>query len=327
MKNYTQLTLSQRYELERLLLEGISKSAIAIALNVHVSSIYKELKRNSDQRNNKYYASMAQRKAENRHKNKPKQKHFTESIQQDVIKLLEQDYSPEQIVGTLKKDQKPTVSHERIYQFIWLDKKNLGNYYKHLRNKGKRYRKRGAKKDSRGLISNRISINKRPEIVNDKQRVGDLEVDTIIGKDHKGAIVTINDRASGMLKMKYVPTRDANEVAKAIISQLEEWKPFIKTITSDNGKEFADHKTIAENLGIDFFFADPYHSWQRGANENLNGLIRQYFPKKTDFRNIKEQYINEITEKLNRRPRKRFNYENPITIFAEKVNEINFSHL
>ena len=327
MKNYSQLTLAQRYELERLLSNNLSKSEIAIELDVNPSSIYRELKRNSDHRDNRYYASLAQRKAEMRHTNKAKRVLFTPSIKQEVIELLKEDYSPEQIVGSLKKDNKASVSHERIYQFIWSDKKNKGHYYKHLRNRGKRYRKRGAKKDSRGLISNRIAISKRPKIVDKKSRLGDLEVDTIIGKNHKGAIVTINDRVSGMLKMEYVASREAKEVADVIINQLEDWKPFIKTITSDNGKEFADHQRIAEQLNIDFFFADPYHSWQRGANENLNGLIRQYLPKKTNFETIEKDYISEITEKLNRRPRKRFNFDNPVTIFAKKVNEINFLHL
>ncbi len=139
MKNYIQLALAQRYELERLLSDNLSKSDIAIELGIHVSTIYNELKRNSDNRDNRYYACLAHRKAETRHTNKPKKERFTESIKQDVIKLQKEDYSPEQIVGSLKKDNKATVSHERIYQFIWSDKKSKGNYHKHLRNRGKRY--------------------------------------------------------------------------------------------------------------------------------------------------------------------------------------------
>ena len=211
------------------------------------------------------------------------------------------------------------MSHESIYNYIWSDKRKGGDLYIHLRNQGKRYRKRGGSKDQRGLITNRIPINKRPKEVEEKSRFGDLEIDTIIGKDHQGAIVTINDRKTGLLKMKKVESKEAKPVRNATLEVLEEWKPMLHTITSDNGKEFALHQEIASSLDIDFYFAEPYHSWQRGANENLNGLIRQYIPKKTKFKEVTDDYIKEIETKLNNRPRKRFGYKSPNQQFAETL--------
>jgi IS30 family transposase len=211
------------------------------------------------------------------------------------------------------------VSTESIYQHIWKDKKEKGNFYLSLRTTGKRYRKRGSKKDSRGVLSNRRLIEDRPKIVDLKQRFGDLEIDTIIGKNHKGAIVTINDRATGILRMKIIKAKESELVKQAAIELLENWKPYLFTITSDNGKEFAMHQEIATVLEVDFYFANPYSPWERGANENLNGLIRQYIPKSTSFEEITIERIIEIQEKLNNRPRKRFNFETPNYMFNQKV--------
>ena len=214
----------------------------------------------------------------------------------------------------------PCVSHERIYQFIWNDKKQGGQLYKHLRNKGKRYRKRGHSKDSRGLLVGRVDIDQRPAVVDHKERIGDLEIDLIIGKGHKQAILTINDRVSGMLIMGKVPSKQAVEIEKKSVELLQDWKPMIHTITSDNGKEFANHTNIAEQLNIDFYFAKPYHSWQRGANENLNGLVRQYFPKNHDFTTITDDQIKNVQNILNNRPRKRLGFKTPNEFFAQKIN-------
>ena len=210
-----------------------------------------------------------------------------------------------------------TVSVERIYQHIWTDKQSLGTLHTHLRRQGRKYRKRGSSKDSRGIIKDRISIEQRPEVVDQRKRFGDLEVDLIIGKNHNQAILTINDRASGILKMKKVISKESEVVTDAINELLEEWIPYINTITADNGKEFAGHKKVAKFLNVDYYFARPYHSWERGSNENLNGLIRQYFPKGSDFTKITKQRVKEVEKKLNTRPRKRFDYENPIFVMEK----------
>ena len=175
---------------------------------------------------------------------------FTENLKVLAISLLEEDYSPEQMVGICKLSQKDMVAHECLYPFIREDKKQKGRLYKHLRCKGRRYRKRGALKDTRGLILNRRDIDQRPAIVDRKVRIGDLEVDTIIGHHHKGAVVTINDRCTAMLKMRHVSSREARWVEKAILSERADWSPFVKTITADNGKEFTHHEKIAENLNL-----------------------------------------------------------------------------
>ena len=308
------LTVEQRYTIDVMIRNGYKQKDIAKAINKDKSVVSRELKRNKDMRSGEYRYDLAQRKYDKRNKDKPKRILFTPEVQQNVESLLKEDYSPEQIVGTLKKQNKETVSVERIYQHIWDDKKQKGELYLHLRNKGRRYRKRGNLKDNRGIIKNRIGIENRPEIVEERNRFGDLEVDLIIGKNHNQAILTICDRASGMLKMRKVKSKQAKEVGVALVEELEDWKPYIKTITADNGKEFADHEYVAESLNIDYFFARPYHAWERGSNENLNGLIRQYFKKASDFTIITDEQVKEIEKKLNNRPRKRFQFENPIFV-------------
>lgn len=317
------LTEEQRYTIEKLLSQQFSKSRIAAIIGVHKSTISREIKRNSDLRSDKYISGLAHRKYEKRQKEKPRHKVFTDKIRVRAEELLRQDFSPEQITGYCRKQGEEMVSHECLYQHIWSDKKQGGQLHIHLRRQGRRYRKRGVAKDCRGIIRNRISIDKRPTVVENKERFGDLEVDTIIGKNHKGAIVTINDRATGMLTMKRIDKKEASITRKAIIELLEPWMPFnLSTMTADNGKEFAEHERISEQLGIDVYFAHPYHSWERGSNENLNGLIRQYIPKNSDFQSLSDDYIKYIENKLNQRPRKRFGYLSP----KQKMDSLLFNN-
>ena len=313
------LTSEQRYTIGVLLDQNYNKSEIAILINKDKSVITRELKRNCDLRSGKYSSELAQRKYDKRQINKPKKVYLTTEIKATIKKYLLEDLSPEQIVGICLKKAIDCVSTESIYQYIWKDKKDKGTLYLNLRSTGKRYRKRGNKKDCRGIISNRKPIEDRPKIVELKERFGDLEIDTIIGKNHKGAIVTINDRATGILRMKKIESKESELVKLATIELLQHWKHLINTITSDNGKEFAQHQEISSALEIDFFFANPYSPWERGANENLNGLIRQYIPKSSSFDEITPERIIEIQEKLNNRPRKRFNFETPNYMFNQKV--------
>lgn len=294
---------------------GRQQKLIAEAIGKSESAVSRELRRNCDQRNGAYIAGLAARKSAQRKKDKPKAVRFTGAMRAEVQRQLAQKLSPEQIVGVAVKEGHDMVSHERIYQHIWQDKKRGGRLHEHLRTRGKRYRKRGAAKDSRGIITGRVDIDQRPAVVEKRKRFGDLEMDTIIGRKHKGAIVTINDRASGMLLMRKVPRKESSLVAQAAIDALRKWKPLLHTATSDNGKEFADHQLIARKLQLDFFFAKPYHSWERGSNENLNGLIRQYIPKQTDFETLSDEFIQHVQDQLNQRPRKRFNFDTPINEF------------
>ena len=311
------ITQSQRYTISCMLKKGYKQSEIAEAIDKDKSVVFREIQRNSNAKSKRYCSDLADRKYRERQKDKIKSIRFTPQIKESVNELIKLDYSPEQVVGILKKEGKDIVSTETLYQYIWKDKKNKGQLYLHLRNQGKRYRKRGASKDSRGIIKNRISIDKRPDLVENRERFGDLEVDLIIGKGHNQAILTINDRASGVLKMTKVKSKEADVVSLAMNSLLENWKPYLHTITSDNGKEFAGHQEVAEALEIDYYFARPYHSWERGSNENLNGLIRQYFTKGSDFRSITEKRLAEVEEKLNNRPRKRFGFESPTFVMNQ----------
>ena len=314
------LTLEQRYKIENYREQGFSLGKISAQIGKDKSVISREINRNKDERNGVYKADLAHRKAQGRHQKKAKREDFTAEVEANVLSYLKEDLSPEQIVGRAAKDGKVMVSVERIYQYIWQDKKKGGKLYRHLRTKGKKYQKRGYLKGKRGIIKDRVDIDQRPAIVETKERFGDLEIDLVIGKGHQQALLTINDRATGMLFMDKVQSKEAHLIEAKTIELLEEWKPFIQTITSDNGKEFANHKNIAAALDIDFYFAKPYHSWQRGANENLNGLVRQYFPKNMSFQNIDKQQINQVVNKLNNRPRKRFGFDTPIEILARKLD-------
>jgi len=313
------LTVEQRYSISTLLEQGFNQTFIAKAIGKDKSVISRELGRNSDNRNGVYKAELAQRKCLQRHRFKRKHISFTAKMQFFVEEQLKNDFSPEQIKGIADLNKVPCVSHERIYQHVWADKKAKGILHTHLRNKGRRYRKRGALKDSRGIIPGKVNINERPPIVEERTRFGDLEMDLIIGKNHQKAILTINDRASGMLKMKLLESKNAEALCQVAIDLLEPWKPFLHTITSDNGKEFAKHQKIAIHTNTSYYFANPYHSWERGSNENLNGLIRQYFPKMTDFNLITDEQIKAVEDKLNQRPRKRFGFKSPLDIFENYV--------
>ena len=305
------LTLEQRYTISQMKKQGYNQQKIAEVIGKDKSIVSRELKRNCDKRSGAYKASLAQRKYEQGQRDKPKQIKFTEAVKQLVDTWLEKDYSPEQIAGRAKREGRECVSHERIYQYVWANKKTGGTLHTHLRRKGRKYRKRGAARDTRGIIKNRIDISMRPAVVNKKERLGDFEIDTIIGKNHKKAILTINDRVSGYVFIEKLNGKDANELAKKAIEALMPCYEWIHTITSDNGKEFAKHELIADALDIDFFFATPYHSWERGANENTNGLIRQYFPKGSSFENITDKDLANVQEILNNRPRKKLFFLTP----------------
>ena len=310
------LTLPQRYEIEILLRQNISISKIADRIGVNKSSISREIERNSDLRNGAYKAELADSKTKKRHLEKSKHIRLTADVILYIRAKICLDYSPEQIVGEAQKQGVNCVSVETIYDYLWKDKRKGGKLYIHLRARGKRYQKRGNSKARRGSIVNRVGIEHRPAIVEQKIRFGDIEMDLIVGLAHKGVLLTINDRVTGVLKMAKLDNKEASTITQKAIELLADWKPFLNTITTDNGKEFAYHENIAESLAVDYFFARPYHSWERGANENLNGLVRQYFPKKYNFDLIKKEDVLEVENKLNNRPRKRFGFKSPNEIFS-----------
>lgn len=304
------VTEEQRYTIEMMLKQGYRQKDIVELIGKHKSVVSREIKRNRDQRNGIYRWDLAQRKYESRKQEKPKAIKFTDRVKRHVEAKLEKKWSPEQISSTMAKGCGQKVSHERIYQHIIEDKKKGGSLYKNLRRR-KKYSRRIGSIDQRGKIKHQKSIKQRPVEVESKTRIGDLEVDLVMGANHKGALLSINDRKTGFAKIKLLKSKDSKQVAQAIIKALLPYKKYLHTITSDNGKEFSEHQYISDKLGIDFYFAEPYCSWQRGANENLNGLIRQYYPKKTNFEQLSWREVKKVENELNKRPRKRIHFKTP----------------
>jgi len=311
--SYKQLTLEQRYKIYGLLHTNLSKSEISRRAGIHKSTLYRELKRNQGLCG--YRPKQAQRKAEKRRQQADKHIRFTDTLKERVEHYLKDDWSPEQISGYLAERNQILVSHETIYQHIWADKQSGGTLFKHLRWSRRKRRKRYGKRDRRGQIQNRVSIDQRPEVVAHKTRVGDWEIDTIIGKHHKGALVTAVERKTKFTCIKQVPNKKANTVTQALNDMLSHYKNRVLTLTVDNGKEFAFHQKIAQALGAEIYFAHPYHAWERGLNENTNGLIRQYFPKNCDLRTINQTRVRFVQNKLNKRPRKSLNFKTPNELF------------
>lgn len=315
------LTSQQRYTIFALLNNGFKQKDIALAIDKDPSVVSREISRNKDKRNGKYNHHLAQHKADLRKKAKPKFIRFTVEIKQLVDSLLSDYFSPEQICGRIKLLKGYIVSIETIYRYIWEDKRKGGCLYTYLRRNGRRYSKRGNYNDSRGTLKNQVSIDERPSIVDEKQRFGDLEIDTVIGKKHKGVLLTINDRCTGILWIRKLSSKEAESLADETIKALMPFKGLIHTITADNGKEFACHERIAKELGVNVYFAHPYHSWERGANENTNGLIRQFFPKGSDIENLSIERILIVQDRLNDRPRKRLGYLSPNEKYKNIINQ------
>jgi len=312
MRTYTQLTREQRYQLSALLKMGHSQTEIAEVIGMHKSTISRELRRNRGQRG--YRPKQAHYMAKERRK-KPARRIQVETWELIESKLRE-DWSPEQISGRLKRDKDIQVSHESIYLYILADKRAGGDLHKHLRCHNKR-RKRYGSYDRRGKLPNRVSIDERPGIVDRRQRIGDWEVDTIIGKGRRQAIVTLTERKSRFALLRKVDRRKAELVGEAVIDLIQPVADHAHTITADNGKEFSEHERIAKELDIDFFFAHAYAAWERGANENMNGLVRQYIPKNRDFASVTDEELTKIINKLNHRPRKCLDFRTPFEVFFE----------
>ena len=316
MKTHKQLTKEQRYQIAALKKAGHANSEIAQNIGTSEATISRELKRNSGKRG--YRPEQAHRKALWRQKHAAKAIKMTAAVILIIEERIRFGLSPEQVSGWLKREHQIAISHERIYQHIWEDKRKGGDLYTFLRQAHKKRRKKYGSKDKRGQISNRISIEQRPEIVDEKSRIGDWEIDTVIGQNHKGALVTIVERKSKFTLIKRVETKHADGVTTATIELLKPHKDKVATITADNGKEFANHETISQALNAQVYFAHPYASWERGLNENTNGLIRQYFPKGSSFETITDEQVEDVVHRLNHRPRKGLNYQTPHAVFFEQ---------
>lgn len=311
--NYTQLTREQRYQISALLKMGHNRSEIAAVIGKHKSTISRELSRNKGQRG--YRPKQAHRMALSRRDHS--RKRISAETWELIKTKLRLDWSPEQVAGWLNRQHAIQVSHEWIYQYILADKQAGGDLYRHLRCQKKR-RKRYGSYDRRGKMPNRVSIEERPVIVEERTRIGDWEVDTIIGKRHRHAIVTLTERRTRFSLLAKVDQRTADQVGDAMIEVLQNVADRVHTLTADNGKEFANHERIAHALQADFFFAHPYAAWERGTNENMNGLIRQYIPKTQDFATVTHADLMWIMNRLNHRPRKCLDFQSPFEVFFDQ---------
>ena len=318
--SYLHLSLAERYYIEIELKMKVSINQIAKAMGRSQSTISRELHRNTGRRG--YRHKQANRLTDERHANKPKTVKLTDEIKYLISVCLQNDWSPEQISGRLHDEKIISLHHETVYQFILTDKANGGELYKHLRHQGKTYRKRYGSAHNRSGIPNRVDIDERPVEANNRERIGDWEADTIIGKNHKGAIVTLDDRKSKLRLAAPLPGKKAQYVKEAMIALLLPITEFVKTVTFDNGKEFTLHENVAEELDCKTYFAKPYHSWERGQNENANGLLRQYFPKAMELVDISMKQVVEAVDRLNSRPRKCLKFKTPYEVF-EKLTGVN----
>ena len=311
-KTYTRLTEDERYQIYEGVTEKRSHREIATQINKHHSTVSNEVKRNKGLRG--YRPKQAQEKAEWRDRTKPRYRKLTADVQRLITENITNEWSPDQIKGRLRTEGFPMVCATTIYGFIQQDKVLGGELYKHLRHR-KPYKKRTGSAETRGQIIGRISIDERPTIVDEKVRIGDWEADTVIGKGHKGVLVTLAERVSKKTLIAHIPSKHAEVVKDAIITLLKSEKAHLHTITFDNGKEFAYHAKLKKALGVDNYFAHPYCSWERGLNENHNGLIRQYLPKGMALDKVTAKEIRVIQHKLNNRPRKLLGYKTPNEVY------------
>jgi len=317
LMKYKQLTSEQRYTIFVLLQKKMKKKDIAMAINVNLSTLYRELKRNSGSRNHYNWETAEANARQKKHK-KPGNRSISTDVRDEAVRLLkEYQWSPEQISGYLHREGK-FISTESIYRLIRKDKKNGGDLYKNCRHRLK-HRARPVGGAKRVMIKNRVSICDRPKEA-DGTRFGDFEMDTIVGKGNHGAIVTLVERSTNMLFMRKLPYgKDADKLADVVIKMLKPIKKILKSITTDNGLEFAAHEKISKALDVPVYFTDPYSSWQKGAIENANGLIRQYIPNGAVFSHYSHQQITKFNKKINDRPRKKLDFSTPKECFYRNI--------
>lgn len=308
---YHQLTSDERYMISRLKIQGFNQSEIARFLGRHRCTICRELKRNASRFDGSYRPSKAIEKTSGRRSRSRRNWRFTAADFRLVVSLLRDDWSPEQIAGKLAADGQLDISHETIYRYIWEDRAVGGALHKHLRCNPKQRRKRHNTYDSRGRLAGKRMIDERPPSIESRRIKGHWEIDTVMGGGDNHCIVTLVERKTGFVLIGKLKCRTKEETNKRIIHLIRKHNLTFTTITADNGTEFHAYPVVEKQTGVKFYFAYPYHSWERGTNENTNGLIRQYLPKRTSMAHITQHDCNAIARKLNTRPRKRFGFKTP----------------
>lgn len=323
--SYTHLTPTERGQIQALHQERKSMRYIADRMGRHISTISREVRRNRTPRG--YNAQRAQRcYCQRRQSCRPAKRLAYLRLWHYLIDKIVGGWTPEQVAGRLPieypDDPRMRISHEAIYQAIYSDPR-LRFLIKSLPQARPKRRKRGQGKSRRGpTIPNRVGIEQRPSVVDQRSRFGDWEGDTVVGAHQQGYLVTLAERRSRLLLSRWVQTKQAHGVASAIIDVLQELPiSWLRTITFDNGTEFTRHEDMARVLPVEIYFAAPYSSYQRGTNENTNGLIRRYLPKGTSFSHLTQHRLDQIVEEINNRPRKCLGYRTPNEVFSQQREE------
>ena len=297
--------------------QGFNQAEIARSLGRHRSTVCRELRRNSTRADGRYRASTAQERANGRRSRSRRNLRFSAADFALIDELLCRQWSPEQVAGHLARSGLLAISHETIYRHVWRDKKAGGFLYTHLRGARKRRRKRYGAYDSRGKLAGKRPISERPPEVETRRQTGHWEIDTVAGTGSKDCIVSLVERKSGLLLIGKLGDRTTASLNRRVIHFIRQNDTAFKTVTADNGTEFHDYKGIEARTRALFYFARPYHSWERGSNENANGLIRQYLPKGASMAGLSQQRCNAIAQKLNTRPRKRLGFRTPLECYNE----------
>ena len=318
MRSYQQLSQEQRYTITEGTIRHTSKADIARELGRSPSTISRELARNRRVSDGRYRADEANGQALARRRKARCGLHHTEDQWKDVVEKLAEQWSPEQISNEFRLNGRFAISHETIYKRIRLNKVQGGDEYKELRIMPKARRKHRNSADSRGILPGKRHISKRPAAVEARKQLGHWEGDTVIGRDRHHCILTLVERASGLAIIKKLESRTAAEVNRAAADAIREYEGNFKTLTLDNGTEFHGYKDLEEEFSLKCYFATPYHSWERGSNENLNGLIRQYLPKGVCMQEVTQTYCDAMGHRLNSRPRKRYGYRTPQAVYDAK---------
>ena len=314
---YRQLSPEERYMLARLRRQGLNQAEIARSLGRHRSTVCREVRRNSTKADGHYRAFTAQERTNGRRSRSRRNRRFTACDFALIDELLRRQWSPEQVAGYLRREGLLLISHETIYRHVWRDKKAGGTLHTHLRGARKRRRKRYGGYDSRGRLAGKRMISERPAEVEARERVGHWEIDTVMGTGSKDCIVSMVERKSGLLLIGKLADRTTASLNGRVIRLMRQQGGPFETVTADNGTELHGYERIERRTGAVFYFARPYHSWERGSNENANGLIRQYLPKGASMAGLSQHQCNAIARKLNTRPRKRLSFRTPLECYNE----------
>lgn len=318
MRHYHQLTSEERYALTALRRQGFSVRGIARALDRAPSTISREIRRNR-RKDGWYRAFTADERARGRRSRSRRNRRFHGSDWAMVVACLKEQWSPEQISGWLKLWRLLSISHETIYRYVWEDRKRGGDLYLHLRHSSKQRRKRYGHYDSRGRLAGKRHISQRPPGAENRSRIGHLEGDTVMGSGNTHCILTLVDRRTGFAMIGKLKSRTVKDTNRRAIALITDAPRRVRTVTVDHGTEFHGYKKIEAATQSKFFFATPYHSWERGTSENTNGLIRQYLPKKKSMAHISQRACSRIALKLNTRPRKRLGFRTPLECYEQRL--------